>query len=135
MVYEFDRDPLSGLILVEIRFDKKYKFKMMFDTGASHSTFDLNALRMKYYQTGSIIETGMVETANGIVNVNIIHAESISAFGHEVCNINVQAYDFLAHGILSDYDGVLGLDFFENTKFCIDMTEQTIEVVQKRIEN
>ena len=132
MVYEFDRDPQSGLILVEIIFDKKYKFKMMLDTGASHSTFDLNALRMKYYQTDTIIETGMVETANGIVNVNIIKAESISAFGHEIRNVKVQVYDFLVHGILSDYDGVLGLDFFENTKFCIDMAEQTIEVMQKK---
>ena len=131
MVYKFDRDPQSGLVLVEIIFDKEYKFKMMLDTGASHSTFDLNALRMKYYRTDTIIETGMVETANGIVNVNIIKAESISAFGHEVSNLKVQVYDFLAHGILSDYDGVLGLDFFENTKFCIDMTEQTIELVKK----
>ena len=128
MVYKFMREPVSGLVLVEILFDKKYKFKMMLDTGASHSTFDLNALRMKYFPTGNITETGMVETANGIVNVHIIKAESISAFGHEVGNINVQAYDFLAHGILSDYDGVLGLDFFENTMFCIDMVAQTIEL-------
>jgi len=132
MEYKFKREPVSGLILVEVIFDKEYKFKMMLDTGASHSTFDLNALQMEYYPTGNTIETGIVETANGIVNVKIIRAKSISAFGHEVCNINVQAYDFLAHGILSDYDGVLGLDFFENTKFCVDMVEQTIELKTRR---
>ena len=94
-------------------------------------TFDFNALYLANYPTGNIIKKGIIETANGIVNVDVFQVHSISAFGHEVGNINVQAYDFLAHGILSDYDGVLGLDFFENTKFCVDMTEQTIEVVKK----
>ena len=42
--------------------------------------------------------------------------------------MHVQVYDFLAHGILSDYDGLLGLDFFENTVLCIDMKNQTIEI-------
>ena len=42
--------------------------------------------------------------------------------------MNIQIYDFLAHGIISDYDGLLGLDFFENTRFCIDMKNQTIEI-------
>jgi hypothetical protein len=32
-------------------------------------------------------------------------------------------------GILSDYDGLLGLDFFENTVLCIDMKNHTIEVI------
>jgi len=39
-----------------------------------------------------------------------------------------QIYDFLEHGILSDYEGLLGLDFFENTRFCIDMINQTVEI-------
>jgi hypothetical protein len=30
-------------------------------------------------------------------------------------------------GIFSDYDGLLGLDFFESTKFCIDTRENTID--------
>ena len=51
-----------------------------------------------------------------------------SAFGHTVRGMKVQMYDFYKHGILSDYDGLLGLDFFKNTKFCIDMNNQTIEV-------
>jgi hypothetical protein len=42
--------------------------------------------------------------------------------------MSVQAYDFLAHGILSDYDGLLGLDFFENTLLCIDMKNYTIDI-------
>jgi predicted aspartyl protease len=130
MVYHFDRDHISGLILVEIIFDDEYKFKMMLDTGASHTTFDINALIMSGYKVGNF-EKGMVETANGIIEVEIFKVESLMAFGHSMRNMKVQVYDFLAHGILSDYDGVLGLDFFKNTKFCIDMKDQTIEVFVK----
>ena len=52
----------------------------------------------------------------------------ISALGHTVRGMKVQVYDFLKHGIMSDYDGLLGLDFFEDTMFCIDMKNQTIKV-------
>jgi hypothetical protein len=38
----------------------------------------------------------------------------------------IQVYDFLAHGIFSDYNGLLGLDFLEGCKFCIDMKNNII---------
>ena len=131
MTYLFEKDPVGGIILVTIRLDAIYKFEMVLDTGAAVTTFDTNALHFWSYPVGKIHETSLVETAAGIMEVGVIETNVISAFGHAVRNMKVQAYDFLAHGILSDYDGVLGLDFFENTKFCIDMMEQTIEVVQK----
>jgi hypothetical protein len=52
----------------------------------------------------------------------------LSALGLTKEQFKVQVYDFLAHGILSDYHGVLGLDFFEHTIFCINMKENTITV-------
>jgi hypothetical protein len=57
-----------------------------------------------------------------------------SAFGITKNRVQIQVYDFLAHGIVSDYDGVLGLDFFEHTKFCIDMDENTITVTPSKKE-
>ena len=128
MIYKFNRDPISGLILITVRLDNKHKMKMALDTGASTSTFDINALHMANFLVGDKIETGLVETANGIVEVDIIQTNVISAFGHAVRGLEVQIYDFLKHGIISDYDGVLGLDFFENTEFTINMKNQTIEV-------
>ena len=128
MTYNFERDPISEMILVTIKVDKKYKFRMVLDTGASSTTFDINALLVANFPVGDIIETGMVETANGIVGVDIIETDTISAFGHTVQGMTVQIYDFLAHGIISDYEGVLGLDFFEDTVFTINMINQTIEV-------
>lgn len=40
----------------------------------------------------------------------------------------VQVYDFLAHGIISDYDGVVGLNFLREHKFCIDIKNGEITV-------
>ena len=128
MIYSFDKEPGSGLILVTVKLDEKDEFKMVLDTAASLTTFDSNALYMANYPIFNVVEKGMVETANGIVEVDVIETKSISAFGHTVRGMKVQIYDFIKHGILSDYEGLLGLDFFENTKFCIDMKNQTIEV-------
>jgi len=114
--------------MVAVLVDKEYVFKMALDTAASITTFDINPLRMAYYPIGDIIETGLVETASGFMDVGIIQTNAISAFGHTVHGMKVQVYDFLAHRIISDYNGVLGLDFFEDTEFTINMINQTIEV-------
>ena len=128
MIYQFEREPKSRIILVKILVDQKYELKMALDTAASITTFDINALLMAEYPIGDIIETTMVETASGFMEVEIIKTKVISTFGHTVNDMYVQVYDFLKHGIISDYDGVLGLDFFENTEFTINMKNQTIEL-------
>ena len=131
MTYTFERDHESGMILVYIRLDVEHRLKMALDTGATRTTFDFNALHLANYPVKGIIEKGAIETANGIIEVGIFEVDNLSAFGHTKRNMKVQVYDFLAHGILSDYEGVLGLDFFKNTRFCIDMDDQTVEVWQK----
>jgi hypothetical protein len=129
MTYPFEKEPVSGIILIDVFLDKKHDFKMVLDTGASITTFDINALYMVEYPiVNNVIETGMVETANGIIGVDILKVDSLSALGHTISDMKVQIYDFFAHGILSDYDGVLGLDFFENSRFIIDMNNQTVEI-------
>ena len=54
----------------------------------------------------------------------------LECLGIRRTNFEVQVYDFLAHGVTSDYDGVVGLDFLRNHKFCIDLknNEVTIDV-------
>ena len=130
MTYSFEIDPESGIILVIAKLDGEYEMKMALDTAASRTTFDFNALHVAGYAVGDITETGLIETANGIVKVGIFEIDNISALGHTLYNKAVQVYDYLAHGILSDYDGVLGIDFFKNTKFTIDMINQTIEILE-----
>ena len=128
MTYQFEKDPESGMIFVYVLLDEMHDFKMVLDTGASCTTFDASALYMANYTIDSKIERGAIETANGIVKVSVFKVDSLEALGHTLRNVSVQAYDFLAHGIISDYDGVLGIDFFEDTEFTINMKNQTIEV-------
>ena len=118
MTYPFEIDPVSRLIYVDIKVD----------TGASSTTFDINALLFVGYPIGNVVGVNIVETASGMMDVDVIETKVISAFGHTVRGMKVQMYDFYKHGIISDYDGLLGLDFFENTEFRINMKNQTIEV-------
>ena len=128
MIYQFEKSIENGVIYVTAKLEGKHTFKMMLDTGASYTTIDVTALYMAGYSIGSNLETEEVETANGIVEVGILKVENLTALGHTVSNLPIRVYDFMAHGILTDYDGLLGLDFFENTELCIDMKNNTIEV-------
>ena len=112
------------------KLEGKHTFKMMLDTGATHTTFDSTALYLAGFEIGNkmMIGKGVAETAGGVIDVSIFEVESLTAFGRTKHKMPIQVYDFFAYGILSDYDGLLGLDFFENTVLCIDMKNNTIEV-------
>jgi predicted aspartyl protease len=129
MIYEFEKDDDSGVIFVTLELENKYTLKMVLDTAASCTTIDTTALYMAGYSIDKKLETCTVETANGIIKVNIYEINCLTALGRTVYNMPVQVYDFFAHGILSDYDGLLGLDFFKNTILHIDMKNNTIEVL------
>jgi predicted aspartyl protease len=127
MIYEFEKDTQSGAIFIPLEFNS-YTLKMVLDTGASNTTFDFAALCMAGYVFGQASHKCMRETANGVIEVDVFEVESLTALGHTVYYVPVHVYDFMAHGILSDYDGMLGLDFFENTVLTIDMENCTVEI-------
>jgi hypothetical protein len=39
-------------------------------------------------------------------------------------DFQIQVYDFLAHGIFSDYNGLLGLYFLEGIKCCVVLSHK-----------
>jgi len=119
------------MILVSVRLDRHKKMKVMLDTGASVSTFDSTELVMAGYDLSQAVGTAAVETAIGILQVELFELREIAAFGIVREHFQIQAYDFLAHGVLSEYQGVLGMDFFEGTKFCVDTVENQISVETK----
>ncbi|HTA28488.1 MAG TPA: retropepsin-like aspartic protease [Bacteroidia bacterium] len=121
MVFPFKREPESGLIIVSIEIDGKYELKMVLDTGATNTTIDSNALYLLGYDLKDSIGTVEIETANGVIETEVFEIDSFSSLEQTKEKFEVQIYDFLDHGIFSDYNGLLGLDFFEGMKFCIDM--------------
>ena len=128
MIYKFKREPESGLILVNIEIDQKYELKMILDTGATNTTIDSNALYLLGHDLKDSIGTVEIETANGIIETEVFEIDSFSSLGIDKVKFEIQVYDFISHGIFSDYNGLLGLDFLEGTKFCIDTNENTISV-------
>lgn len=128
MTFPFKREVESGLIIVNIEIDAKYELKMVFDTGATNTTIDSNALYLLGYNLKDNIGMVEIETANGIIETEVFEVGSFSSLGLTKQKFQIQVYDFLAHGVFSDYNGLLGLDFFEGTKFCIDMKLNTVTI-------
>ena len=126
MTYKFKREPDSGLILVNIEIDNKFELKRILDTGASNTTIDSNSLYLLGYDLKDNIGTVEIETANGIIETEVFEIGMFSSLGMTKENFQIQVYDFLAHGIFSDYNGLLGLDFLEGIKFCIDTKSDII---------
>ena len=57
--------------------------------------------------------------------------QKITSLGITRQRFPVQVYDFLAHGVLSNYQGLLGMDFFEGMKFCIDTVKNQVSVEEQ----
>ena len=111
MTFPFMREPESGLIIISTEIDGKYELKMVLDTGATNTTIDSNALYLLGYDLSDNIGTVAIETANGIIETEVFEIESFSSLGLIKYNFQIQVYDFLAHNIFSDYNGLLVLIF------------------------
>ena len=130
MTFPFKREPESGLIVVAIEIDDKYELKMVPDTGATNTTIDSNALYLLGHDLKDSIGTVQIETANGIIDTELFELNSFASIGITRKPFQIQVYDFLAHGIFSDYDGLLGLDFLDGFKFCIDTKNNIITLTE-----
>jgi len=126
MTFPFKREPENGLIIVSSEIDSKYELKMVLDTGATNTTIDSNTLYLLGYDLKDSIGTVEIETANGIIETEVFEVSCFSSLGQTKDKFQIQVYDFLSHGIFSEYNGLLGLYFFEGTKFCIDLKLNTI---------
>jgi len=128
MTFPFKREPESGLIIISIEIDDKYELKMILDTGATNTTIDSNALYLLGYDLKDSIGTVEIETANGVIETEVFEVCNFTSLGQTIKKFQIQVYDFLAHGIFSDYNGLLGLDFFEGKKLCVDTRLNTISL-------
>ena len=130
MTFPYKRDVGNGLIIVTIEIDGKYELNMVLDTGPTNTTIDSNALYLLGYDLKDNIGTVEIETANGIIETEVFELYKFSSLGISKYKFPIQVYDFLAHGVFSDYNGLLGLDFFDGVNFCIDTTNNTINLTE-----
>jgi predicted aspartyl protease len=128
MKYSIKREPSSNLLIVLIEIDNIFELRMILDTGASHTTIDSNALHLLGYNFSDKVNTVEIETANGIIQTDVFEIRKFKSLGIEKNNFQIQVYDFLAHSIFSDYNGLLGLDFLEGLHFCGDTNKNELSI-------
>lgn len=104
------------------------ELSLALDTGASHTVVDLTALLIAGYNLKDAIGTIEFETAKGIVEAYIFKVEKLTALGLTRHNVEICAYDYLANHVLTNIDGVLGLDFFKDTDLLISFKRFEIVV-------
>lgn len=117
----------DNAILVKGNINNRRAMKFMLDTGASHTSIDSNALSIVGLRLSKPIDRVLVETANGVISTNVYLIDLFDLFetlGIRKIAFPVQIIDFIARGITSEYDGIIGLDFLAGTHFCIDTVQQ-----------
>ena len=127
-VFNFEKETEVDVIIVNATIQGKYKLRLALYTAATHSTIDSNVLYFTGYELKNSKGEFEVETANGIIIVERFDLLNFECLGIKKDVFEVQVYDFLSHGIISDYDGVIGLDFLLNNKFCIDLQQKEISI-------
>jgi hypothetical protein len=125
---EFDVPNEVGVIILDGVIDDTFELKLAFDTAATHTTLDSNMLHILGYGFKNKVGSCQVETSNGIIFTDIFKIERFEIFGEIEHNFEVQVYDFIAHGIASNYDGVIGLDFLKKRKFCLDISNGILTI-------
>ncbi len=133
--FDFQLADEDALILVEA-YIKDYPLILALDTAASQTVIDWNALFLAGC-TIPLVEdlknTVPVETASGIMDVPIYEMSDFNVLGIHKTNFPVLTYDFLAKGLISSYDGVLGIDFFRKQYvLTIDFVVEKLWLVSKK---
>jgi hypothetical protein len=123
--YAFERTSDEDLIIFTA-WANNHEIRLAIDTAATHSVIDFNVLLIIGYSPQDATGSILVETSNGVMSVQKFQLNKFNALDKEVSNFEVISYDFLEKGILSPYDGVLGLDFFEQTILTLDFIHQDV---------
>lgn len=131
--HRFVRENEDDLIVVPCKIDGD-KLILALDTGASHTTVDLTPLLLSGYDVSSAVGVERIATGSGVIDAYVFTLKKMEALGIIRTNFRVCAYDFFAYHYSADFEGVLGLDFLKETKFCIDLDEQEI-TIQPKVKN
>jgi hypothetical protein len=126
-IERFERPTPDSLVIVKCQFPN-HGFALAIDTGASHTTIDLTILLIAGFELKNILRTERLETASGIIGAYVFSVPQFTALGITKTNIEICAYDFFAHHVLVEFDGVLGLDFLGDHHFCIDFKKSEIRI-------
>lgn len=126
--YKFSRPENMNIIIVTAKVNDTVEFNFLLDTGATDTVLDFNALILSGCEIESLNYQSFIETANGVISSDMFSIDSFEALGIVKQDYVLQVLDFVAQGITTDYDGILGLDFLEGYHFCIDTLTNEITI-------
>ena len=127
-IFTFTRATEDDLITVTARIGNSV-LDLVLDTGASHTFINFGILIKEGYRVGDTKGLVPVETANGIIYANRYEITKITGLGIVKENFEVTSYIF--DDPETNYQGVIGLDFFDKVKFCIDLNANEISLQEK----
>lgn len=125
--FPFTRQTDESLILVKV-FVNTSALYLALDTGATHTVIDTTALLLAGCTPVPSENDTKLETASGIVSAEMYEVNILESLGIHRKQFLVHSYDLIGNGVLVEIDGVLGLDFFKNHKFCIDLDLQEVSI-------
>lgn len=109
--YAFNIETDEDVIIIDSLIDN-YPIRLALDTAATQTVIDWNMLMMIGYTPKDGRDWVKLETSNGVIEAQKFVLNRFETLDDKQQNFNVLSYDFLSKGILSPYDGILGLDFF-----------------------
>jgi hypothetical protein len=125
--YTFEYTEELQLIVIIASIDN-YDVRLALDKGASNTVIDLTELLIAGYRKSDVIGQEEYETGKCNILADTYRIKKMKAFDIERADFVISSYDFLVNNVLSAIHGVLGLDFFQGRKFCIDMDKQEITI-------
>jgi hypothetical protein len=123
--FKFNLNTEEDLILLDAFIDG-YLIRLALDTAASHTVIDTTALILADYPLNNSNSHVKIETASGIIEAKKIAIKEFKSIGLTKNNFELTSYDFIASGLLTEIDGVLGLDFFRNLILTIDFVNMEL---------
>ena len=122
---KFDINKKAVIVSVEVEADGiTSELDFIVDTGSPETLFSENAIRIIGYTTVDSIEDVPIQTVSGSSKAYRYVIDKMSALG--VCK---HEFKVISHPMPSGSGayGLLGLDFFENTRLIIDF--KTAEII------
>ena len=104
---------------------RKASVRMLWDTGARVTMLSWKTLEFCGYEPYLIRKTVPVTTANGVVECPVIKVKEISLGKFKARNIDIVCHDIPE---LIRIEGLIGLNFIENFRVCIDYRKEYMEI-------
>ena len=117
-LHPFVLESEESLIVLPSLLDDE-EISLVLDTGASHTIVDLTKLLIAGYSMSDALGMVDFETGKGVVSAYVFEIKRLEALGIVREKVTVCSYDFMGNDVLTEMDGVLGLDFLRGTDLWI----------------